>query len=1321
MLGVIADYVKSRRHRLGQHVLFVGSGVRLASETTMASILEQLALEHCGDSFEGLPPERRGREALKRFAEQTTDHAVRCRLLQEKLHDVRPPEGYIRLASLIKDGYFPLIFTMSPDDLLEQSLSNQHLEPAKDYHLVVAGVTPPETYTVDLQESTRVAIIKCGGDVGSKYLPLSEAEIRETISGICDTISRSFKVLSIFTAYTERDKPFLACVPREGGKIFWVNTIVPMKDQELYEELKLESPASIEYHRLQPEVTELLEARHSARHLVVREAGTFNEFIANLHNRLYMRRDRHRRRHRRELTVLRGGPYRFLDYFDVNDNQFFYGREQDVETLLGMIQEHRLVVLFGRSGIGKTSLLRAGLMAELAKRAKDAEAGEIPWLTVYALCEDDPLDSVRQAALDAAEEAGFNVDKLRDHKTLKKFLRAVAEVTGRNVLVILDQFEEFFVKLGALVKQRFLSEIAECINTDQQPDEGLAGKHITVLLSIREDFVGELYELHEQLPTVMQHMYRLKKLTREQAENAIVKPAQNFGIRVEPELVERIIEDLSRDGIEPTQLQIVCDRLYSSLEPGHYVITERHYDRLGGTEKILSQYLDYALRQFPPLERRVARMILKHMVTGSELKALRPLERIAQEVGMDQESVERVLAKLVDFRLVRGVDKDRKRNYELVHEYLAEEIGGWLTDDELKLKDVQDLLTRELNNYEKFGLLMDAETLRIVSEQRERLSISPAELEMIILSAAASQIDVKEWMSRLPELGEARIRVLARMMEDSKVHVRRIAYEYLPEPVPSALIPQLVAGLRDTDETIRNKALQVLNTLQRPLLEALAGDGVVKKADAAFALAKMAPGRYITHLLDAMTDDDEEYWDVVTQVLGELGSEQLGQQVLERLVKLDGRAPWALAHLMGHMAANHQLLEALQRAVADSSSARLKYALGLALTEWRQFDEAEEVLRQAVAEADDYGAKLIDQALQNIGKHREMMVSGGDRWVMFRHDAAHSGAIHQPLRPPLKKIWSYRTGGTLMGSAVVSGGVVYFGSRDHNLYALTSQHGGHLWTLKTNDRIEATPAVSDGLVYIGSYDRRLYAADSVTGRVRWAKDLGSETRSSCTVADGRVWIGCRNGMLHCLNAHTGETLWQYQMADEISGSAAVVGERVIVGSWDSNICALEAVSGELLWQVATDGPVACSPAVDNGIVYCGSDDCCLYAIDLESGTLVWCKELGTQLRSSPALGSDRLVIGGINGGIFCVSYQDMELIWRKDAEEEVLSSPAIAGDVVYVGSKDGTLYALALDDGQLLWSYRTAYGIYSSPTIAEETLYVGLEHNELVAFQSAEE
>jgi len=410
VLKVIAEHIKSRRHKLRRHVLFIGSSVKIPPEDiAVSALLENVASEQVGRSFQELAAERRGTAALGEFAEQVPNHAQRCQLISEKLSDARPAEGHSQLAHLVKEGYFSTIFTMEPDGLLEQALSTQHLEPETDYHLLVAGVDEPEVISVAAKESTRLVIVKCGGDLESKYLPLTATEIAAGLQPIGNIIANVFSVMAIFTAYAERDRPFLTYVPTEGEKVFWINTLVPVSDEQMYTELKLESPASAEYHRLQPEVVDLLQSRQSARHMLVREAGSFNEFFGRLQYWFQHRRSR-RSRYRKELTVLRGGPYRFLDYFDVQDAEFFFGREREVEEVIDLIRREPLIVLFGRSGIGKTSLIKAGIMARLLGLEKDeAPLEDGPWLPVYTRCEDDPGVSIRQGIVEAAEQTGYEL------------------------------------------------------------------------------------------------------------------------------------------------------------------------------------------------------------------------------------------------------------------------------------------------------------------------------------------------------------------------------------------------------------------------------------------------------------------------------------------------------------------------------------------------------------------------------------------------------------------------------------------------------------------------------------------------------------------------------------------------------------------------------------------------------------------------------------------------------------------------------------------------------------------------------------------------
>jgi outer membrane protein assembly factor BamB/HEAT repeat protein len=1313
MLSVIADHIKQHRHELGQHALFVGSSVVIPpADLRIEDLLQKLALDWSGNRLDALPPERRGPEAVELYAREVPDHAERCQAMKQQLTDARPSEGHIRLARLIKDGYFPTIFLAEPDRLVEQCLQVNHMEPEKDYHHFVVGLDDAETIRVGLRDSTRVVMVKCAGDVESKFLPMSRREVQGCYDQLHEVIAETFKVFSIFVAYSDRDQPVLRHVSRDGGKVFWVNRMIPMRDERLFDELKVENPASVEYHRYQPEVMALLEARHSGRHLLCREPGNFNEFFGKMHGRLIRRTHRPQDRRRKDLTVLRGGPYRFLDYFDVKDQDFFFGREDDIDAVLEMLRKHPLMVLFGKSGIGKTSLIRAGLIAGLQHEAEQAETPEESWLAVTARCLDDPSAAIKDALASAIEEMGFDPAGLPTDEPLPVYLAAIRELVKRRVAICMDHFEEYFVHLGPKVQETFLDEMALCVA--EQPE-------VHWLMAIREDYVGNLYDLQPKLPEIMHHMYRLRKLTREQAEEAVIKPAQNFDVRLERTLSDRLLDDLYRDGIEPAQLEIVCDRLYQGKPRNMRTITAAVYERLGGAQRILTEFLDQILAQLSPGDRRMAKAILKQMVVSSEVRVTRTLERIATDLNEDRDEVERVLARLVDLRLVRGVGKERQRQYELIHEYLSDLIQGWLSRGEIQVQDVQDLLTRQLNNYEKFGILMHADELRIINEARDQLSVSPEELDLILRSAATEQMDEEYWFGRLNELGDRQVSLLQQLLGDEATKIRLTAVRAAAQFSSRQYIAQLVLLLDDEDTRVAEEAASALHAMERDLVGELRLGPESARAYAARAIGRLRLRRALRHLYMVIEDGDDLLRNEITEALIALAEPRAHEMLLKRLTGPEG-LPWAGAYALGHLAAQDEVLQALRTAMDTYPELpKVRYALGIAAADRRDFVEAAEYLTKAVElSRTELGHQVIRAALQDIEQQRQRAAMALNAWPMFHRSPSHIGATEVEMLPPLKTVWSYSAKGPIMGSPVVANGMVFVGSRDGNLYALDAKRGTEQWHLRTGDRIESTPAVNGNRVFVGSHDGKLYAAATETGRRLWQKDLGSPIRSSVTLADDRLFVGNRAGQIVSLYAETGDQLWRVDTRAEVSSSAAVSNGMLVVGSWDGSLYGLAADTGAKVWEYATEAAVASSPTIDYGVVYCGSDDGYLYSLALDTGEIFWRVKLGSQIRSSVSVASDRIVVGCVDGRIVCLTTADGDPVWSVQSAEEVLASPAIAGNTVYIGSKDGALYALSLDAGDVLWRHQTAYGVYSTPAIADNILYVGLDYYNVTALASAD-
>jgi outer membrane protein assembly factor BamB len=353
----------------------------------------------------------------------------------------------------------------------------------------------------------------------------------------------------------------------------------------------------------------------------------------------------------------------------------------------------------------------------------------------------------------------------------------------------------------------------------------------------------------------------------------------------------------------------------------------------------------------------------------------------------------------------------------------------------------------------------------------------------------------------------------------------------------------------------------------------------------------------------------------------------------------------------------------------------------------------------------------------------------------FRSDLHNTGIYDDGgKRPEGGLFWNYTTGDGVSSSPVMTNGIIYVGSRDHNLYALDKATGTLLWnfTDMDNNWVSSTPAVANGIVYIGGYRNKAYALDAMTGVLLWNYTVPSRytTRisvsSSPAVANNIVYIGNFDGNLYALNAATGALLWNYTTSTYygdpgVFSSPAVANGIVYVGSVDSNLYALNAETGDLIWKYLTGNRILSSPALANGVVYFGSSDNNLYALDAATGAFLWNYTTGAGVSSSPAVEEGIVYFGSNDNNTYALNAETGDLVWKYLTGNQILSSPALANGVVYFGSSDNNLYALDAATGAFLWNYTTGAGVSSSPAVEEGIVYFGSNDKNLYAIGSTPE
>jgi hypothetical protein len=327
-------------------------------------------------------------------------------------------------------------------------------------------------------------------------------------------------------------------------------------------------------------------------------------------------------------------PYKGPAPYTTDDAPIFFGRDVEVERLAGLLAEGRWVLLYGEAGVGKSSLLQAGLTPRLLDTSVEEVVIQLhsPSLSV---------DALRDALV-----PGLSDPALGEAGGVLELFQASAAVRGGHVTLILDQLEELFTLAQEEPRRAFLGELAALRQAEDLP--------VRVVASIRDAFLGQLAMQLDGLDGVFDAQVALGRLTRDAARQAIVAPLKVAGFVMELELVDRIVADLSepeQEEILPLDLQLVCLALYReamALEPP--IITRRIYVRLGGAHGVLDR-ARYQLRAFVPGHQQdLALAALSALSAGGNLR----LDELATQLSVSLDELDSILGRLVEQRLVVG-------------------------------------------------------------------------------------------------------------------------------------------------------------------------------------------------------------------------------------------------------------------------------------------------------------------------------------------------------------------------------------------------------------------------------------------------------------------------------------------------------------------------------------------------------------------------------------------------------------------------------------------------------------------------------------------
>ena len=486
-------------------------------------------------------------------------------------------------------------------------------------------------------------------------------------------------------------------------------------------------------------------------------------------------------------------PYLGLIPFTEKDADYFFGRKSTIEVVATNLRATSLTVFYGASGVGKSSLLNAGVVPYLQKIATASILpGEPPEFLLVVIREwaNNPMESIRLRIIEAVKGA-VGKNKILHHLTLTDvetsalsfpqstdlclLLKTWTDLTKTDFLIILDQFEDFFLHPEfASGDGSFGEELPKALNNLDLP--------VNFMISMRDDAFAKLDFFKGKLPNMTKNTLRLLHLDRDATEEAIRKPLDKYNeqngtaFKIEDDLVERLLDDLQVDKVkldmqgqavvnpaeaetvgppgesksykvETPYLQLVMMRLWKDentqrdqLLALDTLINEK---KLGGVQKIVETHLDDVMDQFDEADKMLASEFIHFTVTHSGTKIPSDVSDLADWAELPENrrpDIERILKKLStgETRIFKEVPNRRDPKspfYEVAHDALGPAILSWrkrtnearlqesarLDEEKKRQKEIEELEAKRQAELQKEIQHKEEQAARLKEEQEKRI------------------------------------------------------------------------------------------------------------------------------------------------------------------------------------------------------------------------------------------------------------------------------------------------------------------------------------------------------------------------------------------------------------------------------------------------------------------------------------------------------------------------------------------------------------------------------------------------------------------------
>jgi WD40 repeat protein len=373
-----------------------------------------------------------------------------------------------------------------------------------------------------------------------------------------------------------------------------------------------------------------------------------------------------------QRPLITSSPYRGLDRFEDRDKDLFFGRDQLIKSLLTQLSASNVLLVLGASGSGKSSVVRAGLLPQLAQLI----GARFRYFTFVP--DVNPFESLRATLL----AAGFSQTQTREladakAETPAKLIHALQR-DGDQWLFFVDQFEEMFTVGDEKLRAGFIEAL---VAIAQDPNSSTK-----LVLAMRADFLDRFSPFPQFAKIIEKNIDFVADMHIDELRQAIEQPAARHGVVFEQGLVEEIIKDVQGQAGSLPLLQYTLDLLWQE-EAREDALADRHlnaraYRELGGVRGALQKRADEIYAFFgdgsdakaATPKQEIVRQIFLRLVDlageGSNDAAWRPVRRRASMTMFTAAQEEEILQALINQKLLVSNREGDDATVEVAHEAL---------------------------------------------------------------------------------------------------------------------------------------------------------------------------------------------------------------------------------------------------------------------------------------------------------------------------------------------------------------------------------------------------------------------------------------------------------------------------------------------------------------------------------------------------------------------------------------------------------------------------------------------------------------------------